>query len=47
MTDLSLEDLKSILLDLYIVQRENAELRARLARYEQADAPEGRVDEEV
>lgn len=45
--DLSIEDIKALLLDLYVAQRENAELRARLSQYEQTDAPEGRIDEEV
>jgi hypothetical protein len=36
MSDLSVEDFKNVLLDLYLVQRENAELRVRLAEERQA-----------
>jgi hypothetical protein len=38
MIDLSLDDIKNILLDLYVAQRENAELRARLLQYEQTQS---------
>jgi hypothetical protein len=48
MSDLSVEDFKNILLDLYLVQRENAELRGELALLKQPHLlAEERADEEV
>lgn len=45
---LSIEDFKNILLDLYLAQREAADLRFKLAETQKAlSAPEGQADEEV
>lgn len=45
MSDLSVDDFKNILLDLYLAQRENAVLRAALmqdhADEDRREAPEG------
>lgn len=46
MSGLSVEDFKNVLLDLYVTQRENADLRARLVALE-VDAPAEGADEEV
>lgn len=45
MNDLTIEDFKNLLLDLYLAQRENAELHSRVALLSQGavDSP----DEEV
>ena len=43
MNDLTIDDLKNVLLDVYLAQREIARLTAELAKYR---TPEGDVDEE-
>lgn len=46
--DLSVEDFKNVLLDLYLAQRDAADLRFKLAELQKAiSAPEGQADEEV
>lgn len=46
--ELSIEDFKNVLLDLYMAQRESADLRFKLAELlKEQSAPEGRADEEV
>lgn len=48
MSDLSIEDFKNVLLDLYLAQREAAVLRDELAVVKQPFLiPEERVDEEA
>lgn len=45
MNDLTIEDFKNLLLDLYLAQRENAALHAQLVAQHQ-DADEGATDGE-
>lgn len=48
MSELTVDDFKNVLLDLYLVQRQNEQLQARLAALtNEQRAPEGREDEEV
>lgn len=48
MNGITIEDLKNVLLDSYLAQREIARLEAELARYKNTvGAPEGDVDEEA
>lgn len=47
MSVLSVEDFKSVLLDLYVAQREIAELRAEVAALKQPDTSAEGADEGV
>lgn len=48
MNELTVEDFKAVLLDLYLVQRERAELQRKLDELmKEKRASEGAVDEEV
>lgn len=47
MNDITLDDFKNLLLDLYVAQREIARLTAAPPQLNSDDAPQGGVDEEV
>lgn len=47
MSDLTVEDFKTLLLDLYLVQRENAQLRLQLGALDRPHEAPGEQEEEV
>lgn len=47
MSGLTVEDFKTLLLDLYLVQRENAQLRAQIGELDRQNEAPGEQEEEV